>query len=225
MQRLETVGALAGDVAHDFNNLLVVITNFAELITEMCHGEPRSPIADAADSITQAGKAAATLTRQLLELSRHRQPTPDDVDLHETVTGIEKFLRSAVGRRNKLVITPATSSCRARVDRGHLEHAVLNLASHSRDTMPPGSTFSIECQRTHEAVRIIASDTGSALSQVALRHLFDPFFVTDGAMRGSGFGLATARQLIDAAGGTLTVCAGAEGGIAFCIELPAMADE
>jgi hypothetical protein len=220
-QQLTTVGEIVGGVAHDFNNLLVVITNFAELITEMCHAETDSSIAEMADSITQAGKSAAALTRQLLELARHKDPVAEPVDLHEVLTETEKVLRSAMGAHNKLVIGPVPLDSHAMADRGHLENVLLNLAVYARDTMPTGSTLSIEGKHRKSAVCIVVHASGATMSDKARAHLFEPFFSTRETTAGSGFGLATARDLIEAVGGTLTASAAADGGTTFCVELPA----
>ena len=73
-QKLEAIGLLAGGVAHDFNNLLAVINGYSDLLLERAH----LPHSDrrSLEQIKQAGNSAASLTRQLLMLSRQQVVEP-----------------------------------------------------------------------------------------------------------------------------------------------------
>ena len=65
---MEAVGRLAGGIAHDFNNLLTVILGHAELLASDGTLSAASP--QCVDQIRNATTSAATVTRQLLMLSR-----------------------------------------------------------------------------------------------------------------------------------------------------------
>lgn len=74
VQRLESVGFLAGGVAHDFNDLLTVINGYSELMLgKLSEMDPlRAPL----EEIAKAGNRAAGLTAQLLAFSRKQVLEP-----------------------------------------------------------------------------------------------------------------------------------------------------
>ena len=93
-QRMEAIGLLAGGVAHDFNNLLAVINGYSDLLLE------RADLPDAdrrsLEQIKQAGNSAASLTRQLLMLSRQQVVEPVVLNINQTVGNLDKMLRRLI---------------------------------------------------------------------------------------------------------------------------------
>jgi PAS domain S-box-containing protein len=84
LQRLESLGQLAGGVAHDFNNLLGVILNYTALL-----GHRMSDPTAAADlgEIRAAAERGAALTRQLQTFARRDVVNPAPVDVRAVVRG------------------------------------------------------------------------------------------------------------------------------------------
>ena len=66
------------------------------------------------------------------------------------------------------------------------------------------------------------SDDGPGVPKDALDHVFEPFFrgTSGGTPRGTGLGLAVARGLVEAHGGSISVRNGPEGGAVFRFTLP-----
>jgi signal transduction histidine kinase len=87
---MDAIARLAGGVAHDFNNLLTVIGGYAGMLEAS-----RDPgiTAAAAREISEATERAASLTRQLLSLSRRQLAQPALVDLNSAIRGLEPMLR------------------------------------------------------------------------------------------------------------------------------------
>jgi signal transduction histidine kinase len=74
-------------------------------------------------------------------------------------------------------------------------------------------------------VTIAVTDTGAGIPAEHLPHVFDRFYRADQsrarATGGAGLGLAIARQLVAAHGGSLTASSpGAGGGATFTLDLP-----
>jgi len=95
VQKMESVGRLAGGVAHDFNNMLGVILGHAEMA--MYQLDPTQSLFADLEEIRKAASRSADLTRQLLAFTRKQTIAPKVLDLNETIEGMLKMLRRLIG--------------------------------------------------------------------------------------------------------------------------------
>jgi signal transduction histidine kinase len=79
-------------------------------------------------------------------------------------------------------------------------------------------TLSLEADATHAHIRV--RDTGAGIPPDALPHVFDRFYQADGAQAGHGLGLAIARSLVEAQGGSISVRSARGRGSVFSVSLP-----
>lgn len=94
-------------------------------------------------------------------------------------------------------------------DPDRLSQVMSNLVRNAINYTPAGGVVSIRAEATDaDRVLIAVSDTGIGISSEDLEHVFDRFYRTDGsrarASGGFGLGLAIARELVEAMGGSLT---------------------
>jgi signal transduction histidine kinase len=210
VEKMETVGRLAGGLAHDFNNLLIVISGYCEIALDELEPGP-SRLRDAIDHIKQAADRGAALTRQLLGFGRRRAPFDVVGDVNAVVRGISGLLRGAVGEKVELVLDLRASRDRAGVDAQRLEHALLNLAINARDAMPSGGTLTIATDDVHvstplqaadgvlepgDYLRITVVDTGEGMDAETRSRALEPFFTTKPVGKGSGLGLASVASFV-----------------------------
>jgi two-component system sensor histidine kinase ChvG len=78
----------------------------------------------------------------------------------------------------------------------------------------------LEVAREDRFARIVVSDEGPGILQEHLPRVFDRFFTTRGDRRGTGLGLALARAIVEAHGGTISAESPPEGGARFTVRLP-----
>jgi signal transduction histidine kinase len=71
-------------------------------------------------------------------------------------------------------------------------------------------------------LRVSIRDNGPGFTPEARQHVFEPFFTTK--TKGTGLGMAIARRLVEAHGGTVEVGAGESRGAEVVITLPAGED-
>ncbi|MCA9620102.1 MAG: AAA family ATPase [Myxococcales bacterium] len=231
-QRMEAIGHLAGGVAHDFNNLLTIILSSGELLLEeLPQHDPRR---EYAEETREAGRRAASLTRQLLAFSRKQVLKPRVVDLTEVVQHMEKMLRRLIGEDVTLTVR-SSSVDPVLVDPGQFEQIVLNLAVNARDAMPRGGTLTIETanilvDERHVAnhigatpgphVALTVSDTGCGMDAETLARVFEPFFTTKERGKGTGLGLATVFGIVQQSGGHIIVESQPGAGTRFRVLFP-----
>jgi PAS domain S-box-containing protein len=237
-QKMEALGKLAGGVAHDFNNLLVPILGNSELILESIDED--AAIAEQVRQIQVAGERAAQLVRQLLTFSRKQETQAKVIVLNDTITGLGQLLGRLIGEDIVLKTSCQDDPVQVKVDPGHIEQLVINLATNARDAMPEGGDLAIDLVATRlERTTVIGglralpagdyallsvSDTGVGMDEKTLRRAFEPFFTTKDAAHGTGLGLATVYGIAQQSGGAASITSRARMGTTVDIYLPITAE-
>jgi two-component system, cell cycle sensor histidine kinase and response regulator CckA len=237
-QKMEAVGRLAGGIAHDFNNLLTVITGYCQMLIDRIPAT--DPTADDLHQVLKAADRATTLTKQLLAFSRRQIFQPKVIDLRALVAEMDPILKRLVGEKIQLVTVADPDLGRVRVDPGHLEQVIVNLAVNARDAMPLGGRLTITMKNTHvepfssqlhvnlqpgSYVLLEVSDTGVGIDDEARIHLFEPFFTTKEKGRGTGLGLSTSYGIVKQNRGEISVQSEVGVGTTFSIYLPLVNEE
>jgi two-component system cell cycle sensor histidine kinase/response regulator CckA len=234
-QKMDAIGRLAGGVAHDFNNLLTIITSYSELALD--HVAQASPLESKLREILNAARRAAELTRQLLAFSRKQPQSLHVVELNPIVAGIAKTLPRLIGEDIKFTFEPGSSVGRVRVDPVQIEQVLMNLAANARDALPQGGHLTISTAHvelndeyvgyktavvipTGHYAMITVSDDGQGISPEHLPHIFEPFYTTKPAGKGTGLGLATVYGIVKQNKGYIWAYSESGQGSVFKVYLP-----
>jgi PAS domain S-box-containing protein len=218
-RRLEAIGRLAGGVAHDFNNLITAILGSVEVIRQ---SQPQQDDPDGAlEVIEHAAQSAARLTHRLLAFGRRQVHTPQLVDLAAYLTDVRPLLARTLGDDVGLATRADPGIWPVRIDVGQLEQIFLNLAANARDAMPNGGRFSIAVENVVikppetgdgganaaadklalSFVQLRFTDTGVGMTAAVLERIFEPFYTTKDAGKGTGLGLAAVYGIVRQSGG------------------------
>jgi two-component system, cell cycle sensor histidine kinase and response regulator CckA len=234
VQKMESVGQLAGGVAHDFNNLLMVILGHSEMLL---NGATLSQeVTESLQNIHTAATRAGNLTRQLLAFSRKQIMRPGRLDLKELVGSVIQMLERTIGEHIKVVTQCQPGLNPVFADRNMVEQIVMNLAVNARDAMPNGGqlTISVNSQNIDAAHGLVQSesrpgrficlsvtDTGSGIPEDVLPRIFEPFYTTKEVGKGTGLGLATVYGNVKQHNGWVEVESRIGHGTTFNVYLPA----
>jgi signal transduction histidine kinase len=128
------------------------------------------------------------------------------------------------------VATVCSTGAIVRGDTGRLQQAIWNLVSNAVKFTSAGGCVSVATMATASGVAIVVTDTGAGIDPDVLPLIFERFRQGDSgtarAHMGLGLGLAIARSLVQAHGGTVTAMSEGVGrGATFTIQLPLAADE
>ena len=231
VERMEMVGRLAGGLAHDFNNLLHIILGNCELALDKL--APDDPLSASLEGIERAAERGASLTGQLLTMSRQRGSDPVPLDVNRVVRADAATLSGAVGEQIDLEIRFDPDLPLVVADPVELEQMLLNLVFNARDAMPDGGRLVIATTRADTraadlpeglapgpCVLLEVRDTGCGMDEATRVRVFEPFFTTkrDG---GTGLGLSTAYGAVRSWSGILTVESTPGEGTTFRVLLPA----
>ena len=109
-------------------------------------------------------------------------------------------------------------------DRRRVSQLVDNLLTNAVKFTPAGGRVDVLVSEADDRVAVEVRDTGIGIAPEEQPHVFDRFFRASGASRkaisGSGLGLAVAKSISDAHGGTLSVASTEGAGATFRAELP-----
>jgi len=235
-QKMEAVGRLAGGVAHDFNNALQVIHAYGELLED--HLGPDAVGREHARQILEAARRAASLTHQLLALSRKQLLRPVLFDLSTATSEIEDMLRMTLGGEIRLTINRFAAVGTIEADRGQIQQILINLAINARDAMPAGGELVISTS-THDLAQadlpageslqpgpyavLRVRDTGLGMDAATQARIFEPFFTTKAPGKGTGLGLSTVYGIVKQSKGFIGVHSAPGHGTEVQICLPVVA--
>ena len=232
-QKMEAVGRLAGGIAHDFNNILSAVLGYSNLVLEdMPEEDPRRPDIE---EVRDAGMRGAALTRQLLMFSRPQVAERQVLDINSVIAGVRKMLERIIGEDIVIETRLTPDVGRVRMDPGHLEQIVMNLAVNARDAMPDGGrltieTAEVELDELHHRgnkllpagryVMLAVSDVGIGIPGDQQARIFEPFYTTKPAGEGTGLGLSTVYGIVQQNGGSVLVYSEPGHGATFKVYLP-----
>jgi two-component system, cell cycle sensor histidine kinase and response regulator CckA len=241
-QRLETVGLLAGGIAHDFNNILTAILGHADLARadlEEAGLAGDHPAVRSLDQVGTAATRAASMVRQLLAFSRRGDAPAEAVSVSHVVEEMTSLLRRLLPADLRFEVDADPDAGEVAVMRARLEQVVLNLVANARDASSSGGTVRVEIRAAmarpagtvvgpaddpprHGWVALRVQDTGMGIAPELVPRVFDPFFTTKDS-DGTGIGLATVREIVLGAEGSLTVETRPGRGTAITVLLPRVA--
>ncbi|GIE28531.1 hypothetical protein Ait01nite_015760 [Actinoplanes italicus] len=234
VERLDSLGQLAGGVAHDFNNILGVIGGYTDFVLEELG--PDHPCRTDLENIDHATRRAAALTRQLLIFSRLQPSNPEVVDLNAIVGEIERLLRRTIGEDIEFDTDLGGDLPYVTIDPSRLEQIIMNLVVNARTAMPEGGRLVIRTTLTERVptgaigaqppsgqhVSLTVADTGCGMDEEVQRRAFEPFFTTRSTGQGTGLGLATVYGAVQEAAGAIMVDSAPGAGTRISVFLPAV---
>lgn len=224
IEKLASLGQLAGGLAHHFNNVL------GGIVTAVDH----ALVCDDADTsrrtltmISDGLGKAVSLTRKLLDFSTPELPERNLADLTEAlITFVEQVEGrvNAAGRHIELEMQPVPILA---VHPGKMRQILDALLANSEQALGPrGGTIKISLQADAHHVRLLFQDNGPGIPGQFADRIFDPFFTTRGSMGGGdeenlGLGLTLARRLAEDIGGSLAYSPDpAQPGACFTLTFP-----
>jgi PAS domain S-box-containing protein len=232
-QKMEAIGRLAGGIAHDFNNLLQVISGYSDMLLRRL--TRRSPLRQFVREISDAAEQGATLTRQLMEVSRQQLSQPQRLDLKGMLSKMAPLLQHILGEDIELRTTVDPTLGQISADSSQLEQVILNLAVNARDAMPRGGHLSIEAANVAlhhpltspqasipagDYVKLTVSDRSTNLDVAAQTRAVEPVSAAKEPGSAASLGLFTVFGLVSQNGGKMQVESASGTGTTFTIYWP-----
>ncbi len=228
VQKLESIGVLAGGVAHDFNNLLTSIMGNISLSSlpdisdekvkqrlfqalKACHKAK-----DLSTQLLTFSKGGTLENRVLMPLEKVIRETANftmsgsDIDFHLIVDDKPWTVEIDEGQMSQVINNILINAVQAMTNEGKLTIRIENVEAKKEKGIPLDDG---------KYVKATIADEGIGIPREYLSRIFDPYFTTK--QTGSGLGLATSYSIIKNHGGYITVESELHVGTKFIIYLPA----
>jgi signal transduction histidine kinase len=219
-ERLAVLGDAVSRINHDLRNILSTVG----LLSERMARSDDPAVQKVAPMLATSVSKAVQICTSTVDLARgdqainHRETVP----LHELVRevgvslGLDEF--NSVAWHNTI---PTDITVEADHDR--LFRVFLNLGKNAEQAIKSSGdgsgNITIEASQDQRHTVITVCDDGPGLPDIARKHLFQAF-VGSASKGGSGLGLTTARDLMRAHGGELSLSSSNSNGSCFEMDLP-----
>ena len=221
-QQYLELAELAGGFIHEIKNHINTLSLNLQLLGEDFE-HPESPrerkAADRIQRLTEECQRLVDLSNDFLRFARLTELNRELVSLEQLITRLIDFL-APTARAQGITIDWYTDPDLPRVslDTELFEKVLLNLMLNAEEAMPEGGTLTLQASRESTEIRLDVIDTGCGIPAELRDRIFRPFVTSKPG--GHGLGLATARKIVLAHGGSIDVQSEPQRGTKFTIRLP-----
>lgn len=210
---------LLADVTHELRTPLTVMQGNVEALLDGVHPADSAHIG----TILEETKVLSRLIDDLRTLSLAESGA---LALHREAADVAGIARDVVAaftdqaHRGEVALgSSASGSTIADVDPVRVREVLVNLVANALRYTPPAGSVAIEMRALADAIEVAVSDTGSGIAADAIDGIFDRFSRSTDSP-GAGLGLAIAKGLVEAHGGTIRASSAPGQGTRIVFTLP-----
>lgn len=238
VQKLESVGTMAGGVAHDFNNYLGTILGYSSMgFDDSLEGTPAKRYFN---QIMLASKSAQHTVKKILTFSRKSESKKlERVNLIDVAKEAIAMVELTKPHEIQFQTDFSHKSVEILGDSVEIQQVFINLFNNAFHAMEGAKQGYLNCSisnsifeknhkhiiknlNTNNIACIRVSDDGMGMTDEVLKRIFEPFFTTKNVGKGTGLGLSVVHGIIKNHQGELHVESTVGKGTAFYIYLPAI---
>jgi two-component system sensor histidine kinase HydH len=220
-EKLAALGQLAAAIAHEVRNPLAVIRSAAQNLRDTVP-ENDLDARRACTFITQEADRLGNLINALLAFARPVHISPVRMPIAELFERVVNATGEEASAKQVRVKRPANRELDAldiKVDPDLMTQVLVGLVDNAVEAVGTGGEIKLAVVANEGQIEIAVADSGPGVPSELRGRVFEPFFTTRAA--GIGLGLAIARQIVEAHGGSIRVGQSMAGGARFSVILPA----
>lgn len=216
-EKLATIGKLVAGVAHEVNNPLTAISSSIYYLEK----ENSINVVAQTDLLRQGLARIQNIVQQLSDFSRASnlaiEPVSSAAFFKEAATfGTMALKKRPVVFNNQDGCIPPVI---VRLDKAKMHQVVLNLLMNAADACGPDGRIILSTTADATLYTITVADSGAGIPEENLEHIFEIFYSTKPAGKGTGMGLAICKNIIDMHNGEIEV-ESEPGATVFTIRIP-----
>jgi signal transduction histidine kinase len=215
-ERLAAIGQLGASISHEVKNPLGVIASSVYALRSYADSLRNERLAKHLDRIERNVDQANQIVTTLLDFLRTKAPLRVERDWNGLVEEAAASVHLPAGQRLDFALAPGAG--RASFDPDQVGRVIANLVRNAAEAMPEGGTVTVSTAADRDAVEVLVRDRGRGVPSDILPQLFEPLFTTKQV--GTGLGLALAKAIVEAHGGSIGARNAEGGGAEFRVRLP-----
>lgn len=216
---LTAVGQMTAQIAHEIKNPLGSIRFAAEFLKRKT-GTDNSDDVSTIQVIERSVDHLAAIVTELSEFARPKQLNRAEIDLNDLLDELLPMVADKLNAKQMRVekhYSPGVPP--GSYDATELKKLFLNLIINAIEASEPGSSIELRTKLNGEReVSVDIVDHGCGMDIETQRRLFEPFYTTK--EKGTGLGMAIAKQIADLHSGDLSVVSQAGAGSTATVKLP-----
>jgi len=223
-QKMTALGELVSTTTHEFNNVLMTIINYAKLGLRYKDDASRMK---AFEKILAAGQRASKITNSVLGVARNRSDAFEPTNLCSLVEESMVLMEREFSKYRIQVDKQFDKVPEVVANGNQIQQVLLNLLINARQAIRERGQvlIKVEHDAANNTVDLVVRDSGAGIPPEKLRRIFDPFFSTksgpdETGKGGTGLGLSSCRDIIEAHRGKIRVESTVGKGTCFTIKLP-----
>jgi signal transduction histidine kinase len=216
--------------SHELKTPINVMIGYLQLLDEGVYGPLTEQQIEVHKTVAAQADTLLRLVKRLLDISRFEagggRLEPRPIKLSSLADELERAFDVLARQRGIKFSVWSAPGVPEDVswDLDHIHEVLGNLLSNAFKFTPRGGSVSLAFESAEPGVRVVVQDTGAGIPKDQLPRVFEKFYQADNqraaGAAGAGLGLAIAKQIVDAHGGSIT-CDSTEGvGTTFTITLP-----
>jgi signal transduction histidine kinase len=218
-ERHAMLGVLAASVAHQVRNPLTSLVSGLPVMRQRLRPSVDPASVELMDVMVECAERIERLTQDLLDLSRVDRAEGGAYRPSDGLRAALRLFRTRVSEGVTIEDEIAASAMtEGRV--GDMNHVFMNLLDNAVRAIGDCGTIRVQGAMHDGCYVAHVEDSGPGIDEATAERIFEPFFTTREAGAGTGLGLAIARQVVNAAGGTIEVGRSSLGGALFTTRIP-----
>lgn len=231
-QKLEAIGTMVSGIAHEISNMLTPVMGYSEMLERS--------LAFGSDELDYAKKNIECLLRvrdlitQVLSVSRKNNDGVKPLSLNPMVKSIINLTKSTLPKVIEINAEITNEKLIVDVDATKFQSVLMNLCINAQHAMPKGGSLHVSLEKVEinkesanlngaigeYCAKLTVQDTGVGMDEATQKRIYEPFFTTKGAGKGTGLGLYTVFNIIEEFYGTIDLKSALNEGTKFQIYLP-----
>ncbi len=212
IQKMKSLGTMAGSVAHHFNNILMIIVGYAEMLLD--EGKPGIHVKSSyVQEILKICEKAKKLTDHMIVYTGHLHAKQEFLQLTELIRDAAPILEISLSQGKKICYELPEGIETIFAEPGQITQILVNLVENASEAIEKENgiiTVSVGVTHADRAelceswldddlpegryVFLDVADRGCGMDENTKRQIFDPFFTTK--FFGRGLGLAAVLGIV-----------------------------